>query len=38
MEILMDRQMDQKWTNKHTELHQFCQQLSYAGDLSACLV
>ena len=32
--MLMDRQMDKKWTHKQMELYQFRKQLSYDGDLS----
>ena len=34
----MDRQTDKKWTNKHTELHQFRKEPSYDGDLCPCQV
>ena len=32
-EMLMNRQMDKKHTNKQTELHQFQKEPSYDGDL-----
>ena len=38
MEMLTDRQTDEKQTNKRPELHQFQKQLSYGGDLSPCEV
>ena len=38
MEMLMDRQTDKKWTNKHMELHQFRKECSYDSDLSPCQV
>ena len=34
----MDRQTDEKRTNKHTEFHQFRKEPSYDGDLSPCEV
>ena len=33
----MDKRTD-KWTNKHTELHQFRKEPSYDGDLCPCQV
>ena len=32
--MLMDRQMDKKWTNEQTELNQFRKEPSYDGDLA----
>ena len=32
----MDRQTDEKRTNKQTEFHQFRKEPSYDGDLSPC--
>ena len=34
----VDEQTDKKWTNEHTELHQFRKEPSYDGDLSPCQV
>ena len=31
MEMLTERQTDQKWTNEERNLHQFQKQLSYDG-------
>ena len=36
--MLIDRQIDKKWTYKLTELHQFRKESSYDGDLSPCQV
>ena len=36
-EILTDRQIDKKWRNEQTEVHQFRKQPSY-DDLSPCHV
>ena len=36
--MLMNSQMDKKWTSERTELHQLRQEPSYDGDLSPCQV
>ena len=34
----IDGQTDKKWTNEHTELHQFRKEPSCDGDLTRCQV